>query len=118
MNIADRLLGYKEAGLYLNEIIKDDDNVFSDHLTTASLLRFYMPDHRRVYIPVKSRFSQYDIWDKDVDMKNRKGIYLGKRDKIKELRPFFDKKVELIQELPVTPPNATPKTFYIYRVGG
>lgn len=117
LNIADRLLGYKEAGLYLNEIITPEDNVFSDHLTTASLLRFYMPDHRRVYIPVSSRFSQYDIWDKDVDMKNMKGIYLGKDNRIEELNKIFDNQVELIKVLKVRPPNATSKTFYVYRVG-
>lgn len=116
-NIADRLLGYEEAGLYLNEIITPQDEVFSDHLTTASLLRFYMPDHRRVYIPVESRFSQYDIWDEGADMGNMKGIYLGRGNRIRELRKVFNKKVKLIKVLEVAPPNATPKTFYVYRVG-
>lgn len=117
LNIADRLLGYEEAGLYLNEIVGPDDAVFSDHLTTASLLRFYMPDHRRVYIPVKTRFSQYDIWDKGIDMKEMKGIYLGKDNRLVELRKIFDKKVKFLKVLTVTPHNATPKTFYIYRIG-
>ena len=118
-NIADRLLGYEEACRYVADNIRDDESVFSDHLTTASMLRFYIKDHRRVYIPVDSRFSQYTIWDNEqgVNMFEKDGLYVGKKDAKKELEKLFSR-VELLKVFKSEPRNATPKTFYIYRCYG
>lgn len=119
LNIADRLLGYDEVCRYVADIVKEDDAVFSDHLTTASMLRFYIKDNRRVYIPVKTRFSQYTLWDYEpnVNMFAKDGLYVGKRDAGQELKMLFDK-VEMVTIFDSVPKNATPKRFYIYRCYG
>ncbi len=116
LNIADRLLGYEEVCQYVADIVKDDEVVFSDHLTTASMLRYYIKDHRRVYIPVDSRFSQYTLWDNEPDSKMNisDGLYVGKGNPINELEKIC-RQVEFIDKFISTPKNATPKEFYIYR---
>lgn len=116
LNIADRLLGYEEVCQHIKEIAKDDEVLYSDHLTTASMLRYYIEDHRRVYIPVDSRYSQYTIWDNE-EIKNEKlrnGLYVGKKNKFDELKKHF-KKVEFVELFISKPKNATDKAFYIYR---
>ncbi len=119
LNIADRLLGYDEVCRYVADNVGDNDAVFSDHLTTASMLRFYIKDHRRVYIPVVSRFSQYTLWDNEpgVNMLEKDGLYVGKRDAGQELEKLFSR-VEPLGVFESRPGNATPKIFYIYRCYG
>ncbi len=117
LNIADRLLGYDEVCHHVADIIKEDEVIFSDHLATASMLRYYIDDHRRVYIPVSTGFSQYTIWDNlpDSKMLQSNGLYVGREDAYCELIEVFEE-VEFIEHYISKPKNATEKEFFIYRV--
>lgn len=116
LNIAERLIGYKQAIDQFAQYIEEDDVIFSDHLTTASMLTFYLPSNPFAHINVPSRFSQYTIWDeKDGIFKyDKKGIYFGKSDEYEYLRNKY-KTVEFIDKITVKPYNAFEKSFYVYR---
>ncbi len=112
-----RLYGYKEAVEYVNKLLGPDDVIFSDHLTTASLLHFYS-DRRDVYIPVDSRFSQFDIWHKqelDEPYLAKSGYYVGKSDRGAELATKYDN-VTLIEHLDIQLENGANQQFYVYKV--
>ena len=116
LNIAERLIGYKEAVLEFEKYILDDDLIFSDHLTTASMLTFYLPDHPMTHINVPSRFSQYTLWDAKDGIFNfdKRGIYFGKYDAYEFLKQKY-RYVIPIDVIKVTPYNAFEKKFYVYR---
>ncbi len=116
LNIAERLIGYKEAVLEFEKYILDDDLIFSDHLTTASMLTFYLPDHPMTHINVPSRFSQYTLWDGKEGIFNfdKRGIYFGKYDAYEFLKQKY-RYVIPIDVIKVTPYNAFEKKFYVYR---
>lgn len=115
-NIAERLIGYKEAIVQLEKYVKKDDLIFSDHLTTASMITFYLPNHPIAHINIPSRYSQYTIWDESDGIFNydKEGIYFGKKDAYKQLRAKY-KQVIPLSVIKVTPYNAFEKTFYVYR---
>lgn len=116
LNIAERLIGYKEAIVQLEKYIQKDDLIFSDHLTTASMLTFYLPGHPLTHINVPSRFSQYTIWDEEDGIFNydKEGVYFGKKDKYKVLKEKYSTVIPL-EVITITPYNAYEKTFYVYR---
>lgn len=116
LNIADRLLGYKEAVQILEKNIKDGEYIYSDHLTTASMITFYLKNHPQVHINVPSRFSQYTLWDKadNMDKAEHAGIYLGKGDVEQDLKKMYSH-VELVEKLSIREHNSSEKIFYIYR---
>ncbi len=116
INISLRLTGTKDAVMELERIRNGAPGAyFSGHLTTASMIAFYAKGHPRVYIPVNTRFSQFNIWDKDVDFSQMSGYFLGHSDKGGELREKFPE-VEFIKEYP-TGSKTNPDTFYIYKMG-
>lgn len=116
LNIAERLIGYKEAIVQFEKYVKEGDLIFSDHLTTASMLTFYLPDHPLTHINVPSRFSQYTIWDKADGIFNydKEGVYFGKEDAFDFLKEKYSSVIPL-EVIKVTPYNAFEKTFYVYR---
>lgn len=116
LNIADRLLGYQEAVQILEKHIKDNEKIYSDHLTTASMITFYLKDHPSVHINVPSRFSQYSLWDKadNMDKADYAGIYMGRGDMGQELKKKYSH-VELVEKLSIREHNSSEKIFYIYR---
>ncbi len=116
LNIAERLIGYKEAVIQFEKYIKDDDLIFSNHLTTASMLTFYLPEHPLTHINVPSRFSQYTIWDETDGIFNydKEGVYFGKDDAYNFLKEKYSSVIPL-EVIKVTPYNAFEKTFYVYR---
>ncbi len=116
LNIAERLIGYKEAVIQLEKYIKKDDLIFSDHLTTASMLTFYLPNNPLTHINVPSRYSQYTIWDEDDGIFNydKEGIYFGKKDAYDFLKEKYSSVIPL-EIIKVTPYNAFEKVFYVYR---
>lgn len=115
-NIAERLIGYKEAVLMLEKYIKKDDLIFSDHLTTASMISFYLKEHTNAHINVPSRFSQYTIWDKEDGIfdYNKEGVYFGMKNMFDYLSEKYSK-VILLDTITITPYNAYEKTFYVIR---
>lgn len=116
LNIAERLLGYEEAVKIAQAYVKEGDIIYSDHLTTASMLTFYLKGHPPVHINVPSRFSQYTIWDKEdgYDGFDKEILYIGGKD---WLKPFQERYKEVITEgiVRVKPFNAKEKILYIYR---
>lgn len=111
-----RLLGHKDAVIRLETYVKEGDSLFSNHLTTASMMVYYMKNHPRVYIPVESRFSQFTIWDKDVNYDGMHGWYLGNRNSVKELTDVFGS-AEHVEEY-ATGSKEKPKYYNIIKVGG
>ncbi|MDR0454554.1 MAG: glycosyltransferase family 39 protein [Deferribacteraceae bacterium] len=111
INISRRLLGYKEAVEELSAVAPPDAGTqyFSNHLTVASIMAYYLKGHPRVYIPVNSRYSQFDIWDSGADYSGMKGYYLGFNDKGEELANIFGG-AELIKEF-----STISRKFYIYK---
>jgi hypothetical protein len=116
VNIALRLAGNREAVEELKRVAEINENTsfFSNHLTNASIMTFYLEGHPRVYIPVRSRVSQFNIWDEGVDFSGMSGYYLG-GDREEELTEIFGK-TELIKRFPTGSPTK-PRWFYIYKVG-
>jgi len=117
INIALRLAGNRESVEELKRvmIVDDNKNFFSDSWSNASIMTYYLDDHPRVYIPTRSRYSQFDIWNKGTDYSPMKGYYMGTSDRGSELREIFGV-AELMKRFPTGSPTR-PKYFYIYKVG-
>ena len=116
LNIHNRLFGGEQAAGAVMEARQPGDSIFSDHLTRAALLQFYLPDHPRVMIPTQTRFSEYTRWDQGVDWSALHGLYLSKDDHQSELAQLFGK-AELLQVFVAFRPGFREEKFYIYRVG-
>jgi len=114
-NMLNRLYGPKEAVEQLQQCIQPGDALFADHLRRASMLSFYTKGHPRVFIPTRTRFSQFNLWDKGIPFSRMKGIYLSKRPKDKELEKIFGH-VRLLKREVLHRKGFKRKTFYVYRV--
>lgn len=111
--VQDRMYGNEEAVALLQEHKEPGDAFYAGHLTTAALLTYYLPNHPPARIPTPTRFSQYDMWEKEAPLKN--GLYLSvdpMEDALKEC--FY--RVSLVDTLVVPRGIDNSKTFYIYRV--
>jgi 4-amino-4-deoxy-L-arabinose transferase-like glycosyltransferase len=111
--VQDRMFGNKEAIALLQKHVEPNDAFYADHLTTASLLTYYLPNHPPSRIPTPTRFSQYDMWEKGAPLKN--GLYLAVEPMEKRLAKRFYR-VTLVDTLVVPRGIGKTKTFYIYRV--
>ncbi len=110
--IEPRLYGYKDAIDEFKKVLPAgyDQEYFSNHLTVASMMSYYIKGHPRVYIPLSSRFSQFDIWDKGTDYYKMSGYYLGFDNKSKELKRTFGA-VDFVEEF-----RTATRKFYIYKL--
>ncbi len=111
--VQDRMYGNKEAVDMMNRHRESSDALYSSHLTTASLITYYSPDHPSVRIPTRTRFSQYDMWDNGTPY--GAGLYLSDGDMIERLKNVFDS-VVLTDKLSVKIKGGKYKSFYLYRV--
>jgi 4-amino-4-deoxy-L-arabinose transferase-like glycosyltransferase len=113
-NILHRLEGFREASLALLRYRQPGDALYGDHLTTASILAFYAPDHPDATVPTKSRFSQYDLWKREGLAPNGPGLYLATEKRDKELKAACHKS-RLLETYVYHFEDAGSKTFYLYR---
>ncbi len=111
-NPHERLFGYEELAREIQKFDKGGD-VFADHLTTASVLTYHLK--KQVFIPTDTRRSEFDRWQKDVNMSAKSGVYVSKEGRIEELKKIWQKS-ELIEEFHPKKDGFREKTFYIYRV--
>jgi len=110
-NPHERLFGYEEVAARAKQLGGGD--VFADHLTLASALSYHLK--KDVYIPTSTRKSEFDRWQKGVDMSAKSGIYVSKDDRLLELRTIW-KNAEPIEVFRAHKDGFRDKTFYIYRV--
>jgi len=115
-NPHNRLHGPETAAAVVETLRRPGDALFSDHLQRASLLRFLLPDHPRVYIPVPSRFSEYTRWDLGIDFRGMHGLYLGESQRRDELIAVFGA-AELVREVVAEDKGFRTERYYVYRVG-
>ena len=116
LNPQNRLHGPDVAVAAVGALRQPDDALFADHLQRASLLRFLLPDHPRVAIPVGSRFSEYTRWDAGLDFHAMHGLYLGESERLDELRQVFSA-AELVQEVVASKRGFRTERYFIYRGG-
>lgn len=114
LNIHYRINGAKEAALKAKEYLKPGDILMADHLRRAAMFSYYAGGAKLAHIPTKSRFSQYTIWDEEIDFNKVQGIYLSKRPREKQLLNHF-KEVTLLEEIKIEKEGFKTKRFYIYR---
>jgi 4-amino-4-deoxy-L-arabinose transferase-like glycosyltransferase len=114
-NIHNRISGYKEVVIHMQQYIKPGDYLFADRLNRAAIFTYYTKGHPRTYIPTPTRVSSYTFWDKGIDFSKMKGIYYSPDDEMRELKKVF-KNVKLIERYVVKKKGFKDKVFYIYRV--
>jgi len=110
-NPHERLFGYEEVAARVAGLGSGD--VFADHLTLASALSYHLK--KDVYIPTSTRKSEFDRWQKGVDMSAKSGVYVSKDDRLVELRTIW-KNAEEVERFKAHKDGFRDKTFYIYRV--
>lgn len=116
-NPHNRLFGYQQAAAEVRHLSHPGDNLFADHLTTASILTYYMPGHPRVSVPVPTRLSEFTYWDRDLDFRKLSGLCLASRPRKEALEKVFSK-VDLVERFVAQAPGFRPREFYIYRCAG
>jgi hypothetical protein len=114
-NLYCRFYEYKEAIDATKNYINPDDQIMSDYYTLASLMSYYLDGHPQTHTPICKRFSQYNIWNKNVDIKNLKGLFLSSNNKESELKETFNH-VELIKVITTKKYGYADKNFYLYRI--
>lgn len=110
-NPHERLFGYEEVAARAAELGGAD--VFADHLTLAAVLSYHLK--KEVYIPTSTRKSEFDRWQKGVNIAQKSGVYISKDDRLSELKTIW-KNVSLVEEFKAKKTGFRDKTFYIYRV--
>ena len=115
-NPLNRLYANRAAVQALLALRRPAEPLLADHYTTASLLRFYAPDHPVVRIPTPSRYSQYDLWATNQPPSTPKGLYLAGSERGRELALACGR-VALLRVFAFGAPGFVPQTFYFYRCG-
>lgn len=111
-NPHNRLFGQEELAKHIQDI--PNENVYADYLTMASALTYYLK--KDVYIPIETRRSQFDEWQKDYNFTSKPGIYVGRdAHHLNELKTIW-KNTALIEEYTIKKQGFKDKTYYIYRV--
>ncbi len=111
VHVQDRMVGFKEAITLLAKERRDGDALYGNHLTTAALLSYYLPDHPRTSVATDTRFSQYDLWDTTL----RDGLVLSYYNAEKNLHKRFAS-VETVAIYDLFKGDKKFRTFYIFRV--
>ena len=114
-NFHSRIYGFKELSEEMKKFARADDKIFADHLTTAYILSFYMPEHGEAMIPTPSRASMFDMWQAGFDFATMHGIYESDSEQAVQLAKIWHN-VELIEIFQTGAPEYKNKKFYIYRV--
>ena len=70
--IQERMYGNKEAVELLAKYAKATDSFYSDHLTMAAYLKYYLPNHPDTDVAYPTRYSQYDMWREKDYLKNQR----------------------------------------------
>ncbi|ACL70631.1 ArnT family glycosyltransferase [Halothermothrix orenii] len=104
---------YSEASQYLGPGI-----ILSDSYQNASEAQFYLKGRPEVYIITQTRYSNYNLWSKEVkeNIENgeiKEAIYIGASDKKDELLTYFDD-VYLLDRIKYNG-RFVQRLFYVYR---
>ena len=113
--VQDRMYGNREAIALLNTHAQKDDKFYGSHLTFAALLKYYLPNHPDTQVLTPSRYSHYDMVQKEGWMSD--GLFLSIENKSKQLHKLCSG-VKLVDTLKVKRGIDREKIFYIYRVSG
>jgi len=81
----------------------------------ASIMSFYLPEYGEARIPTSTRRSMFDEWQKGMEFKTQKGIYVSDTDRKAELAKIWQN-TELIEIFQTASPAYKKRKFYIYRV--
>lgn len=114
-NFHSRIHGFQELSEEVKKLALQDDRIYADHLTLASILTFYMQEYHEAQIPTKSRRSMFDEWQKNTVFGSEHGLYISDGDKSQELKSIW-KNAELIEIFQTSSAEFKKKKFYIYRV--
>ena len=117
LNPQSRFFGYREAVAETLRLQLPGEAIFADHLSTASILTYYLPGHPRIPVPLQNRTSQFTFWDRDLDFSILSGICLASKNREDELRKVFSQ-VTLINRFVARAPGLEDRTFYIFRCSG
>ncbi len=118
--------GWKDAAYKIQRLqeekgCKENCFIFANSYKSASLLKFYLPDHQDTYAQnIYARPAlQFDIWGKPNDLSGKNALYIFsdrkeyKKD-LKYIRPFFDS-LELIETFKYTfAGKFQTRTIYCY----
>lgn len=112
--VQERMYGNKEAVELLAKYAQKGDHFYSDHLTMAAYLQYYLPNHPNTDVALPSRYSQYDMWRANDYLQN--GLFLAREPwQSDALRKIYHD-VKLLDTLTVVNGLHSTKTFYIYRI--
>ncbi len=121
---SNRLYGWKELGNEVSEIFRTmvEDSFISTNSSYGlnAQLAFYVDGNPEIYaIPKSRRSSQYDFWNRSLEVDGRDSVYVNKRPVSNKISGLFDK-VELAKHLIIYDEysNEIRAQFYIYKCYG
>ncbi len=120
---ANRLYGWKELGNKVSEIWEEMGEktfVAASGYGQAAELAFYVKGHPEVYeIPTGRRFSQYDFWNKEMEVIGKDAVLADYRPASQAIENLFER-VELAEKLVIRDRDSglVRREFYIYRCYG
>jgi len=117
LNPHSRFFGYREAVAETTRLQLPGEAIFADHLSTASILSYYLPGHPRIPVPIQNRTSQFTFWDRDRDFSKLSGLCLASKNRGDELRKVFAQ-VSLVKTFVAKAPGMQNRTFYFFRCSG
>ena len=117
---ANRLYGWKALGEEVSEVLKDmpaGTFVAASGYGQAAELAFYVAGQPEVFaLPAGRRFSQYDFWNKNMDVAGKDAVFADYRPISEEAKNLFirvEPESRLI--IPDRHSGLTRREFYIYR---
>ncbi len=117
---ANRLYGWKTLGEEVSGVLKDmpaGTFVAASGYGQAGELAFYTAGHPEVFeLPAGRRFSQYDFWNKKMDVAGKDAVFADYRPMSEETKSLFIR-VEPESRLIIRDLDSgfTRREFYIYR---
>ena len=120
---ANRLYGWKALGEEVSEVLKDmpaETFVAASGYGQAAELAFYVAGQPEVFaLPTGRRFSQYDFWNKKMDVAGKNAVFADYRPMSKEAKSLFGRvKPESCLIIRDRNSGLTRREFYIYRCYG
>ena len=120
MDPANRLYGWKALGEEVSEVLKDmpaGTFVAAGGYGQAGELAFYVAGQPEVFaLPTGRRFSQYDFWNKNMDVAGKDAVFADYRPMTEKAKNLFGR-VKPASCLIIRDRNSglTRREFYIYR---
>ncbi|MFA7327900.1 MAG: glycosyltransferase family 39 protein [Candidatus Ratteibacteria bacterium] len=117
---ANRLYGWKALGKKVSEVLKDmpaGTFVAASGYGQAGELAFYVAGRPEVLeLPTGRRFSQYDFWNKNMDVAGKNAVFADYRPMSEKAKSLFGR-VQPENRLIIRDQNSglTRREFYIYR---